>query len=268
MVRILTQNVWTPVVGSGPHSRARLQQLVDNVGEYDVLLLQEVFHLHIFGKRKLGHGAWLAAALRKVGFNYILLPRQHGGLQIQDGGLMIASKYPISDVRHIVYAEKRHPELWTAKGAVGFRVNIPGVPPLPFVNTHLQAWEGAANAGVRSWQLLQLRQLVDVEGWRDVLVCGDFNLDGTLMGDCEYDAMMRILEPVLDPAAGNNRMRAEHTYPSDKPECRLDYILHHKPTNWKLSNVKRVKIGNTMAHTGYSGCSDHYGVEATALSEK
>ena len=259
MVRILTQNVWTPVAGSGPHSRARLTQLVDNVSDYDVLLLQEVFHLHVFGKRKLGHGAWLEAALRKAGFNHIVLPKLHRGIQIQDSGLMVASKYPISNVRHIVYVAKRHPELWTAKGAIGLQINIPDLPPLSFINTHLQAWEGSANAGVRSWQILQLRQMVDTEKWHDVIVCGDFNLDSALTDNFEYYSMMRILDPVLDPEG----LGTNCTYPSSNPVNRLDYILHHKPKDWKLLNVKRIKIGDPTVHNGYSGCSDHYGVEAT-----
>jgi endonuclease/exonuclease/phosphatase family metal-dependent hydrolase len=254
-LRILQQNVWTPLAGAGPEKQRRLAELVAAARSYDVLLLQEVFHCAVLGASVGGFGTWLIDELQSAGFTHFLRPKP-AWFRIQDSGLLIASRFPLVEGWEIVFQSWRGKEAWTWKGALGAKVEVPNGPPMAVVSTHLQAWQGQANAEVRLQQAQQLEERLRSLGWADTLIAGDLNMDG-LADDGEYAAMLAALQPVRDPA----HAAALPTYPSRGPRQRLDYVLHRAADRWTLRDVVPVQIGASEGEK-FLGMSDHLGVEA------
>ena len=91
-----------------------------------------------------------------------------------------------------------------------------------------------------------------------MLVGGDLNIDSLKAASAEYAQLLTALSPVKDPAAESQSGAPQPTWPTAAPSERVDYLLHHRPSQWALEGVQRVKIGAEP-----TGCSDHYGVEAT-----
>lgn len=257
-LRILQQNCWMPLFGAGPDRQERIKALVMEADGYDILLLQEVFNTWIAGWHVAGYANWLVAELRSRGFTHFVIPRA-SFFQIQDNGLFIASKVPLTNAFELVYKDWASlGEMWTAKGAFGVQLASSD---LVLVNTHLNAWEGQAERAARRSQLLQLKK--QIPPLVDVIIAGDLNVNA-LANECanpEYADMLRILHPLAPVQDVCNYT----TWPSSEESLergrRYNYILHHNPNMWELYNVKPVRIG-TMFGTGYRGLSDHLGLEA------
>src|ERR1051325_8929656 len=105
--RLLTYNFFMrpPFVKNNfsDYKEFRLSYFIKNVlPNYDIICLEEMFE---FGSSRR---ARLLEAARKAGFNYSLtLP--HGGFMLAiDGGLVMLSKFPISDNKAYTYPSGVH----------------------------------------------------------------------------------------------------------------------------------------------------------------
>ena len=161
-LRILSFNVWHGYPGSGAREQ-RYQRIRDLVAETDpdVVLLQEAWSTRRFGK--------LAERLsRELGLGYAYA-RANGSLRYLgfEEGLVIMSRYPISDVRRMALGPRTPP--WEMRAALGAKLELPGGEPLEVWNTHLSHSDEFAREG-------QARSLVSALTGSGVgILAGDFN---------------------------------------------------------------------------------------------
>jgi endonuclease/exonuclease/phosphatase family metal-dependent hydrolase len=200
-LQLLSLNVFLrpfPVGEMTDFKNERLPLLVDAASNYDFACNQEVFI----------KGSFLAG-LRDRGLQYAVfthLPGLRGLLRFPpkfvDGGLTIASRYPILAEDSIVYDDcvVSSVDAIVAKGVLYAFIKLaPGVRVHVFT-THLQAANGRDDLKyriVRQAQLAQLARFVHSKitspsnALFPTILAGDFNVDG-LVGT-EYARMMRTL---------------------------------------------------------------------------
>lgn len=225
-MEILDYNVFCPVLGAGPNRLDRLQKIIDASRAYDIVFLQEVFHLSFLGIRFLGQGQWLIDRMKKVGFEYVA--QDKAPVWGQDSGLLIFSRHPMQNIQYIRYECWSGMEVWTSKGALSCEIG--GV---RYVNTHLQSRGPEARIG----QLKELERFLG-EDQEDVVVVGDFNLDYNLTGDREvlFDNLSQLDTSLIDFNIHEQ----------------LDYILLWKKNQFEIKNLRVIDLE----------CSDHVGVAA------
>ncbi|MCS6899391.1 MAG: endonuclease/exonuclease/phosphatase family protein [Myxococcales bacterium] len=173
------------------------------------------------------------------------------------------------------------------KGALHVRLQV-GTAEIDVVNAHLQAGYDAAAVKVRAAQLQELRHLVDQVGSpeRDLLLCGDLNIDGLRHAreGVEYRLLSSLFrdfldlgaqadEVTFDPHPEGNELALRHE-PNGWPQ-RLDYILHRpaaKRPVLRLRMLERVldRPLTSSPPTGHrtAWASDHYGLLATFEAEE
>ena len=247
---ILTFNLWTPVLGGGANATQRLELFLQETAPYDVLCLQEIFNLHLFSLSLVGHAKWLEGKLRHYGFTHTIGPSGVDKMfTMEDDGLLIASRYPLTNTTRLLFKRSRIVDTWTRKGVIMTHVDAPT--PFYLLNTHLQAYESLTDKRTRFEQIMEMNTLITNEAVNGelVVVCGDLNVDA---GTQEYDLIMKYLK-AKDTAV--NLL----TYPSIQPTTRLDYIL-------LLRSGRGASFGCAQSprlcaqHHGitYNGCSDHW----------
>ena len=236
--RVLTYNLWTPIIGS-ENATQRLELFVNTTRDYDVLLMQEVFNVHVFDNVVAGHASWLRTQLMDRGFSHFIMPYGSNNIiQMQDDGLMVASRLPMANIDRILYKNKNFWDSWARKGAVLFTVNN-----VRFINTHLQAYESHEDAHTRFQQLQELKDLIDQS--EKTVLGGDLNI---VAGTREYEVAIELLG-----MKDSTHPRSAVTYPSHAPTERLDYFLLHKASGTSRPQPL------CWEHVGeaYRGCSDH-----------
>jgi endonuclease/exonuclease/phosphatase family metal-dependent hydrolase len=173
------------------------------------------------------------ARLTRMNYDFAFNLRYQGGQY----GVAILSRSPIKAMEHRVYQNLREAE---RRGFIRAEVSVRGVT-LNFVTTHLdyQFDDG---------RLFEARQLLaalkDIKG--PLVVVGDFN-------DVPTGQTYQLMREQFDDAWLETRPSERgFTYPSDKPEKRIDYIFTRATDRFQ---AKRVWIVNTLA-------SDHVPVVA------
>ena len=163
-MRVLVQNLCTPWLGALPDKKARLKKFLALVDSYDLLLLQELFTFWIpFGYSLGDHREWFSTQLYEKGFRYIFLPPPV--VFGQDCGLVVASRMPVLNFRHIHFKSWWGTEAWTWKGAMSFKIAN-----TTFINTHLQSGDEDA-------RLRQLDEVNDFCNTYPTVIAGDLNMD-------------------------------------------------------------------------------------------
>jgi endonuclease/exonuclease/phosphatase family metal-dependent hydrolase len=235
-MKILTQNIWTPFIGSN-NDILRIDEFVENVSDYDVLMIQEAFIFTMFFMRFWGRDIYLEEKLRENGFNHFHFLKGSKSMFFQNNGLLVASKYPLELISEIKFKDNEDDEMFTKKGALIFRVKESSFKRDPvFVNTHLHC-----GSGYTLYRDIREKQLKDIQ---NELLKHDIR---------EYNSIINSFENIYDPL----RHSKDITSP---PDARLDYIILIKNDHFWLENGKVIKI--TGKNNSFpEGISDHYGVE-------
>lgn len=195
-LHIATLNVMlVPTSGNiGSRAEAAAAWLLRHASHLDVLVLTEV--MDSFGTHKLSTG--LAPVWR-----FQVRPLEASPPQLVNGGVMIASKWPLTNICSLVFQHTaRNSDALSAKGAVSALVHNPlWKTPMVVVGTHLQS--GAAYHDVRRKQLLELQWLVQKHvpslcGAVPCVVAGDFNFDVVASKDLGRLGMCRVPSPPGD----------------------------------------------------------------------
>lgn len=168
------------------------------------------------------------------------------------------------------------------KGALHTRITL-GKRSLDVVNVHLQSGYEPGALLARSAQLAELRRWLDEfsSPERDLLICGDLNIDGlTGVRGEEYRTLASILHDFDDLGAPSD-LPTFHAHPDGnelahhfEPEGwtqRLDYILHRPAREGailRLSSLERTldrPLLQTAPPPGLRSAwaSDHYALRAT-----
>lgn len=238
-LRVLVYNVHA---GRDPGGRPNLDRLARVIREAraDVVLLQEVDR----GTRRSGGTDQLRELERRTGLRGVFgrtLRYQGGGY-----GVALLSRWPVERrrlVRLPVRPEQaRAGESHEPRGALVARIAAPGRP-LFVVNTHLDASEDdffrrqeAATLLVRA---AALRGSVPGDRSADVLLGGDFNEEpgGFVIREVREEGWRDAWRACRSgPQRGDPGKRGDradlgkpgnrgHTYPSDRPRKRIDYLF-------------------------------------------
>jgi len=196
--------------------------------------------------------------------NYIPFPywpfKNHFG-EMESGGAIL-SRYPLSRHRAFLLSKPEAQPWWYNLFYLHRYYQLVDVTidekSHTVLNVHLEAFDKTN----RQQQIKQLSEIVQIE--RPIIVAGDFNMVPTVASkkskfadgdDYENDQsfelmkLSKMLEVIPESIYEKSEMRY-FTYPSDRPDRRLDYIFYD-------SSIKIMK-----AEIQYSKISDHLPVKA------
>jgi endonuclease/exonuclease/phosphatase family metal-dependent hydrolase len=259
-MKILTQNIWTPLVGS-ENDIMRIDTFASAVTNYDVIMVQEVFIFTMFCLRLWGHDLYLETKLRENGFQYFLKGKKASWMQ--NNGLFVASKYPLELISELNFPDREDDEMFTRKGALIFKIKESEFRKDPvFINTHLHCGDGnPLYEKIRFNQLMQIsKELYAKNITSDIILGGDLNingLSGNRSNEREYRNLVGIYGTMHDPL----RLTDYVTCP---PDARLDYLLLINNDYLWFENPNVVILGQSDDLP--NGISDHYGVEVDLVS--
>lgn len=261
--RVLTLNTFMrPVlVGINDYKDARIADLSQAVGVFDIVCFQELFWTS--GPRK---ARFLRDIADKHGINYaasVPVPGLPGLFRFQpkiiDGGLVIASRFPIVEADYYTYSQSnlRSIDKIVAKGVLYARISIIKESPQRYVHvftTHMQADNDLKGIPFEETRVKQLRELTAFvrrktanDPYGVILFTGDLNINARAgfndaSSSKEYDNAMRILQTIrphiklqdlLYDANGQSHpiTSAGGLDGSTQKKEQLDYIFLSSPDN-------------------------------------
>ena len=163
-----------------------------------------------------------------------------------NGGIFIASKWPIIDSQGMVYTACRGSDCLAAKGVqyAGIEKRLDGrIKRYHVFATHMQAWGGAEAAAVRGEQAGEMARFVerqDIPSTEPVLLAGDLNTRGP--DNPQFQAFIDILGVAMPPIVGERRgtMDVDNTLFGRGPWW-VDYVLpsmtHQQPIKAGLEAI-------------------------------
>lgn len=188
-------------------------------------------------------------------------------LSIEDGGVILFSRWPIVKSQQIVYDRCNGSDCLAAKGAMYIEV-IKNGRSYHVVGTHTQAWNADSDREVRLYQLGRARALADnqlIPAAEPVIYGGDLNVDKLLYADTDYVQMQNTLDVAAPSYSGYGYTYdpTVNAWGSDGREY-LDYVLVSKSHAQPLSNINKVRIyrGTDDVIWRKWDLSDHFAVQA------
>jgi endonuclease/exonuclease/phosphatase family metal-dependent hydrolase len=189
--------------------------------------------------------------------------------KLTSGGLLILSRWPIEQMRTLVYDQCNWTDCLATKGAVHVVIHLATNSYLNFVTTHLDAGKYDRDYKARATQVEQLRQFIAQidSNVGPTLIAGDFNVDA-LTGDGEYELLTSTLavEPDATAMLSTINCDLEESISCEAPQAprHIDYIfIRSGEQQLSLSETRQVPLATNAidAHVRY--LSDHRAVLAT-----
>ena len=122
-----------------------------------------------------------------------------------DGGVFIASRFPIDTFAFIVFNDCNGSDCLAAKGAMYAKINKLGKPYHLF-GTHTQAWNDPGDVATRVLQfqqMLDFKDALNIPASEPVLFGGDLNVDKILNNLNEYNRMIDSLDVLVPQYLGH-----------------------------------------------------------------
>ena len=278
-IRFLQYNVfWRPFllhIGHNEYIQQRSQLLSEKLDDYDIVCLNEAFHFGSFTVKNF------ITSMRSRGFNYVVSSRPVKLLskRLIDSGVMILSKYPITETADITYSSGRSYDDFAAKGCVYAKIHVSESEFVSVFATHLQASYGAvtdADFEVRASQLRAINKFMraHANSSSPMFLLGDMNIDSSGEGR-EYAQMIEELRidgfELIDTLKASKGRHLATTSTLNQPGDKelltnksIDYVMMFKHKSDKMisgfsTGVKRFKVSNRP----YRYLSDHFAVEST-----
>ena len=253
---VLAYNVWALLPGLVSKSVSeRLNLLKDKLNGYDAIVFSELFD----NSRR---STFLNALKTEYPYQTNVVDRSGS---IEDGGVLIVSRYPIDTESQIAYSDCDAEDCMSAKGVIYANINKGGNPYHVF-GSHTQAWNAEKNQATRLSQFQQMRNFIDsrnISSSEPVIIAGDLNVD-KINFQQEYNTMLNVLSAEEAPRNGgyassyNGNVNA---WTDGAPED-LDYVLystaHLQPTASE-SKVLTPRSIHADVFTKYD-LSDHFAV--------
>jgi endonuclease/exonuclease/phosphatase family metal-dependent hydrolase len=163
-----------------------------------------------------------------------------------NGGIFIASKWPIVASQEMAYTACHFPDCLAAKGVQYARIekSLDGHTKLYHIfGTHMQGWGGAEVAAVRSEQADEMARFIEqqeIPSTEPVVLAGDFNTRGP--GNPQFQAFIDTLRVSMPPIVGDRQatMDVDNTLIRRGPWW-VDYVLpsdaHQHPSKAELEAV-------------------------------
>ncbi|WP_412850754.1 sphingomyelin phosphodiesterase [Chryseobacterium sp. PMSZPI] len=300
-IKVLTYNTFllrdTSAAATTQWSQqARAEKLGDApfLKNYDVLLLQECFDNTAAGKLRQKLLTTFPYQTPIVGQTKNGWDKTSGDWRdissggFENGGVMIASKYPIVRKEQYIFPAGCDFEAYSLKGFAYAEIVKDGKH-IHFISVHTQSTQPSCKGNevqIREQQLGKMKSFIDslnIPADEMVIYGGDFNI---IKSSPEYPKMLQILNvnaPIYKGLPStwdtkNNTMASYHyPYPANNQEY-LDYILvsnnHLVPPTWQ--NVAFDPVSSSlMTYTNLTGdkyywadYSDHYPVEGTIYPDQ
>lgn len=220
-INILSYNIYMltpPVAYTDQNERAAA--LPAQIHGYDAIIFSEAFYNDARDND-------LLPALT-IEYPYFT-PVVNAGTFNDDGGVFIASRWPIDTFAQIVYDDCDGSDCLAAKGVMYAKIDKMGKPYHIF-GTHTQAWPDPIDVATRILQFQQLNRFIDtlnIPANEAVLVGGDLNVDKITNNMGEYDGMLdslNALEPTYLGRAYTYDINYSY-YTSGTVNEYLDYVL-------------------------------------------
>ena len=254
-LRVLTYNLYMrpPQLFFWNKQKKRTKLLPRHLGEYDVIVFEEVF---MNKNRKK-----LLKALQSQ-YPYQTKPVGKDKFIKQDGGVVLISRWPIEKEAQQLYEACAGSDCMATKGAVYARINKLGAIYHLF-GTHTQASE--KHRYVREQQFTQLRSFIDeqeISATEAVLIAGDMNVDRFSGLDTgEFPRMLEVLaashpRPEPGPDYPPTLDGSENQFVPGQGKEYLDYVLYSNRHLQPGSSFNQVMI---FREEGLD-LSDHYAV--------
>ena len=251
---VLAYNVWALLPGIVSKSVSeRLNLLKDRLDGYDAIVFSELFD----NSRR---STFLNALKSEYPYQTQVVDRSGS---IEDGGVLIVSRYPIEGQSQIVFNDCDAEDCISAKGVIYAKINKGGNPYHVF-GSHTQAWNAEKNQATRLNQFHQMRDFIDgrsISSDEPVIIAGDLNVDKINFPQ-EYTTMLNVLNAEELPRNGGYAYTYNgyvNNWTDGAPE-NLDYVLystaHLQPTSSE-SKVLTPRSIHADVFTKYD-LSDHF----------
>jgi endonuclease/exonuclease/phosphatase family metal-dependent hydrolase len=255
---VLTYNIWGLLPGiEAKNTYDRFHSIAHMMTGYDAIVFQEA--------HDLASTAYFQNHIKSE-YPYITkIPFQLG--RVLNGGVFIASKWPIEVEDNIVFQACIAEDCLASKGAVYARINKLGKPYNLF-GTHVRAYTTAKDIANRFEHLAELKAFKDSKALpsnEPVIYAGDFNVD-KINFPAERDDLMNVLnasEPVSNGDYPYSYAGSVNIYADDQYDEYLDYVLYSNEHVAPISSNNTLLAPRSIAwkHWGSWDLSDHYPVK-------
>jgi endonuclease/exonuclease/phosphatase family metal-dependent hydrolase len=236
-LNILSYNVFmlTPPIGSS-EEYIRAGILHHYVKNFDAIILSEAFY----------NSARNNLIIPLLSPEYPYHTSVVNGSSIEDGGVMIFSKWPIEYEQQFLYTDCDGTDCLSSKGVMYAKINKLGKKYHLF-GTHTQAWPDATSISVRLDQLGELHDFIDIQNIPNteaVLIGGDLNVNKANTNlSLEYSPMIDTLN-VEEPAYLGLPFTYNIDYNSyaSGPKEYLDFVFYEKDYLCAVEYTNTVKI--------------------------
>jgi len=211
-------------------------------------------------------GSELRTLLRFYGWPYSTQTIDKG-TSLSNGGIFIASKWPIALSEQHVFDSCAGSDCLAAKGVIYARINkkiaLGNVTVSYHIfGTHFNAWEGAKQAKVRTEQAKEIITFIrkqDIPNNEAVLIAGDLNINrlDSSGNRSEVKQVLAIMHAIMPEIAGEQGSTADPTVNplalgyGSKPQW-LDYVLYSdqylKPAESSMQSIL------LQANTSFRAC--------------
>jgi endonuclease/exonuclease/phosphatase family metal-dependent hydrolase len=255
--KVLTHNIWGLLPGiEAENTYNRLHTVAHMMTGYDAVVFQEA------------HDIASANYFRdhlKSEYPYLTeIPFEIG--RILNGGVFIASKWPIEVEDNIVFQACLAEDCLASKGAVYARINKLGKAYNLF-GTHVRAFTTAEDIANRFEHLAELKAFADsknIAANEPVLFAGDFNVDKANFPQ-ERNDLMAVLNTTEPSATGSypySYAGSANVYADDQYNEYLDYVLYSNDHVAPVYSTNELLTPRSIAseHWGSWDLSDHFPV--------
>ncbi|MGI5380821.1 sphingomyelin phosphodiesterase [Streptomyces sp. CA-251387] len=265
-----------------PDLRARLAGDANYLKPDDILVLTELFDNSATNEqlfpRLTAHHPHRTPVIGRSSSGWNRTTGGYYGTPLEDGGVAIASKWPIIYRAQHIYGGGCGADYWAAKGFAYAVIDVAGTR-VHIVGTHLQANDPGCNTGeARQERAAQMTAITSYLAQRGiptsepVIIAGDFNIRQTSTEYPELVSRLRVSTPPVatlsaasyDPATNSI---TKYRDPGGSPG-RLDYVFlrtdHTRPPKgWVNKILPYHSSPYLMRGRTFWDYADHYPVSAS-----
>lgn len=162
--------------------------------------------------------------------------------KIINGGVVLASKYPLTDIKEIVFSRGTKEDKMSSKGAISGRIIKDNIP-INIISLHLQSGRKEKAFNIKDTQFNDLQKIINYK--EPTIIVGDFNINTNKFSnffDKETDKLDLVrVSPVVSTSNTNFK---------DDSNNILDHLLHNK-TNYEINAIPNVLKGQFRINEGY-----------------
>ncbi|MFJ9753127.1 sphingomyelin phosphodiesterase [Streptomyces chartreusis] len=264
-----------------PDFRARLVGDAEYLNNDDILVLTELFDNSATDEqlfpRLVKHHPYRTPVIGRTSSGWNQTTGGYYGAPLEDGGVAIASKWPIVYRAQHIYGGGCGADYWAAKGFVYAVINFAGTR-VHIIGTHLQANDSGCDTGeARQERTAQLSAITSylarksIPASEPVIIAGDFNIRS---GEGEFARMISRLRASAPRAASSTSASYDPTTNSitkyrdtGGAPAQLDHVMlqtgHALPSRgWMNTTLPYRSSPYRMRDHTFSDYSDHYPVAA------